>query len=269
MRPLGLHQMNALEVPATELVSMAHEVGCQFVCVFVNVPLPDLPFGPVAHEMAPELLTRLDATGVTVSNVEFFPLTEDVDVDSWRPAVELGAQVGGQRLVTIVEDTVESRAVENLARLADLAAEYDMKVGLEFMPVTPGCTSIHAAARLIRLAGKPNAGFAVDCLHLVRSGGSAEDVAAIPEELFGYAQICDGLDLAVRSDYMAEVFERTVPGEGVFPILDILDALPAAVPVDVEVPSTIQAGQGVPALERARRAANAARELLDRAQPTR
>jgi sugar phosphate isomerase/epimerase len=269
MRPLGLHQMNALEVPATELVSMAHEVGCQFVCVFVNVPLPDLPFGPVTPGMAPELLARLDATGVTVNNVEFFPLTEDVDVDSFRPAVELGAQIGGQRLVTIVEDVVESRAVENLARLADLAAEYGMKVGLEFMPVTPGCTSIHSAARLIRLAGRSNAGFAVDCLHLVRSGGSAADVAAIPEELFGYAQICDGLDLEVRSDYLPEVFERTVPGEGVFPILAILDALPATVPVDVEVPSTVRAEQGVPALQRARQAATAARDLLDRARPSR
>jgi sugar phosphate isomerase/epimerase len=261
--------MNALEVPATELVSMAHELGCQFVCVFVNVPLPDLPFGPVDPDMAPALLARLDATGVTVSNVEFFPLTEDVDVGSWRPAVELGAQIGGQRLVTIVEDTVESRAAENLAGLADLAAEYGMKVGLEFMPITPGCTSIHAAAKLIRLAGRPNVGFAVDCLHLVRSGASAEDVAGMPAELFGYAQICDGLDLDVRGDYMPEVFERTVPGEGVFPIAAILDALPAAVPVDVEVPSTLQAGQGVPALDRARRAANAARELLDRARPTR
>jgi len=261
--------MNALEIPATELVSLAHEVGCQRVCVFVNVPFPDLPFGPVTPGMAPELRARLDATGVTVTNVEFFPLTDDVDVDAYRPAVELGAQVGGERLVTIIEDTVRSRAAENLARLADLAAEYGMKIGLEFMPLTPGCTSIDAAARMIGLAGRPNVGFAVDCLHLIRSGGAAEDVAAMPAELFGYAQICDGLDLEARADYMPEVFERAVPGEGVFPIAAILDALPAAIPVDVEVPSTIRAQQRIPPLERARRAAAAARELLDRALPSR
>ena len=45
MRPLGLHQMNALEASAVELVSIADEVGCQFVCLFVQAPLPDLPFG--------------------------------------------------------------------------------------------------------------------------------------------------------------------------------------------------------------------------------
>jgi sugar phosphate isomerase/epimerase len=261
--------MNALEVPATELVSIAHAVGCQHVCVFVHVPLPDLPFGPVTAEMVPEMLARMAASGVTVTNVEFFVLTEDVDVDSFRPAVELGARLGGRRLVTIVEDRVEARAAESLARLADLAAEYEMKVGLEFMPITPGCTSIDAAARLIRLAGTRNAGFAVDCLHLVRSGGTPEAVAGIPADLFGYAQICDGLDLGLRSDYMQEVFERTVPGEGVFPVAAILDALPAGILIDVEVPSTTQARRGVPALERARRAVTAARAMLDRARPTR
>jgi sugar phosphate isomerase/epimerase len=269
MRPLALHQMNALDIRATELVSIAQDVGCEQVCVFVLVPLPDLPFEPVTAAMVPELLARMDATGVTVRNVEFFPLTEDVDIASFRPALELGARLGAQRLVTIIEDTVKARAGENLARLCDLAAEYDMKVGLEFMPITRGCTSIHEAANLVRLAGQPNLGFAVDCLHLVRSGGTPEDVAAVPTELFGYAQICDGRSVEVSADYMDEVFERTVPGEGIFPVAAILDALPAATPVDVEVPSTIAQQRRVPALERARRAATAARELLDQAQPTR
>ena len=143
------------------------------------------------------------------------------------------------------------------------------EVGLEFTGVTPGCTSLESAANLIRLASRPNAGFGVDCLHLVRTGGTPTDVAAMPAELFGYFQICDGPDLVVRSDCSAESRERMVPGEGVFPIAEILDALPAATPVDVEVPSIIGSQRGVPALERARRSVSAARELLDRAQPTR
>ena len=199
--------MNALEASAVELVSIADEVGCQFVCLFVQAPLPDLPFEPLPPAMVPELRARLDATGVTVSNVEFFPLTEDVDVESYRPAVELGAQIDGRRLVTVIDDTFEPRAAENLARLCDLAAEYRMDVGLEFMPLTPGCTSLESAVRLIHLAGAANAGFAADPLHLIRSGGSPDDLAAQPAELFGYAQICDGPDLAVTSDYIEEVFE--------------------------------------------------------------
>ena len=91
----------------------------------------------------------------------------------------------------------------------------------------------------------------------------------MPAELFGYAQICDGPDLVARADYWDEVFERMVPGEGVFPLAAFLDALPATTPVDVEVPSTRRREAGIPPLELARRAAKAARELLERAQPTR
>ncbi len=269
MRPLALHHQTALEVSPAELLAIAHELDCQHVCVFAHLPLPDLPFKAVTADMVPELRARMTATGVTVTNVEFFALTEHVDVESFRPAIELGAQLGGQRLVVISFDTVASRAAENLARTCDLAAEYHMQVGLEFTGHTPGCASLEAAANLIRLAGRPNAGFDVDCLHLVRSGGTPADVAAMPAELFGYSQICDGPDLVVRSDYTAESRERMVPGEGVFPIAEILDALPAATPIDVEVPSTIGHQRGVPALERARRAVSAARELLDRAKPTR
>ena len=269
MRPLALHHQTVLEVPPTELLAIAHELGCQHVCVFVHLPLPDVPFKAVTPEMVPELRARMAATGVTVAGVEFFVLSENVDVESFRSAVELGAQLGGRRLIVVSFDTVASRAAENLARTCDLAAEYDMQVGLEFTGVTPGCTSLESAANLIRLASRPNAGFGVDCLHLVRTGGTPTDVAAMPAELFGYFQICDGPDLVVRSDYSAESRERMVPGEGVFPIAEILDALPAATPVDVEVPSIIGSQRGVPALERARRSVSAARELLDRAQPTR
>jgi sugar phosphate isomerase/epimerase len=269
MRPLALHQMNALEVSAAELVSIAHEVGCERVCVFVHVPRHDVPFDAVTPAMVGELRARMAATGVAVANVEFFPLGEDVEIESFRAPFELGAELGAERIVTLVDDPVQARAAENLARVSDLAAEYDMQVGLEFMPMTPGCTSIHEAAELIRLADRPNAGFAVDCLHLVRSGGSAEDVAMLPAELFGYAQICDGRDLELRSDYFVETFERVVPGDGVFPITEIFNALPAWTPVEVEVPSFMAAQRGVPPLERVQRAVTAARAVLEHVRPTR
>jgi sugar phosphate isomerase/epimerase len=257
--------MTVLEVPATELVSIADEVGCEFVCVFVHVPFPNLPFGPVTPELAPELRARTDATGVAVTNVEFFVLTPEVEIESFRPAVELGAEIGGGRLVTLVHDTDRARATDSLARLCALAAEHGLEVGIEFMPRAPGCPTIEAASELVRRVDAANLGFAVDPLHLVRSGGTPADVAAQPAELFAYAQICDGLDFAVGPDYREEVFERALPGEGVFPLAAFVDALPAATPVDVEVPSR----NGLPPLDRARRAAAAARTFLGRANPSR
>jgi sugar phosphate isomerase/epimerase len=269
MRPLGLHQINALELSPLELVPVAHEVGCQAVTLFVHVPLPDLPFPQVTPAMVPELLDALAATGVTVANASFFPLTTDFDIESCRPGVELGARLGARCLSSHVRDPVAERAAESLAALGDLAAEYDMKVGVEFIALSPECPTLEAGAELVRAAGKANVGVCLDCLHLVRGGGTPEDIAAVPAELFSYAQLCDGVDAEARPEYMAEVMDRLAPGDGAFPIAAMLDALPAATPVEIEAPSLSRQQQGVPAVERARRAAQGARALLERAQPTR
>ena len=76
--------------------------------------------------------------------------------------------------------------------------------------------------------------------------------------------------MAATSDYFTEAIGgRLIPGEGCFPILDIIEALPRAIALDVEVPSIAMQSRGVPALERARRAVTASRRLIEAAKPTR
>jgi sugar phosphate isomerase/epimerase len=94
-------------------------------------------------------------------------------------------------------------------------------------------------------------------------------VAAVPAAAIAYAQLCDGPDLRLRGDYLPEAMDRMVPGDGAFPIAAILDALPAATALDVEVPSLAGQRAGIPALERARRAVAAARSLVEAARPSR
>ena len=270
MRPLAIHQITAMEASPPDLLTIAGQVGCQHACVFVHLPTPNVPFPAVTKGMIPEMRARMAATGVTVSNIEYFPLTGDVDLDAFLYALDLGAEMGAHRLVTHIHDHDDTRAADNLARLSALAAERKLDVGLEFMGLTPACASIGRAVRFIDLAGKPaNAGIAIDCLHLIRTGGTPADVAAVPAEYFSYAQLCDGPDLSVQADYLAEAMNRMVPGDGVFPIAAILDAMPAATAVDVEVPSITGQQLGIPALDRARRAVEAGRRLMEAARPVR
>lgn len=270
MRPLALHQITAMEASPPDLLTIAGQVGCQHACVFVHLPTPGVPFPAVTASMLGEMRARMDATGVTVSNIEYFPLTAEVDLGAFLHALDLGAELKAHRLVTHIHDTDDGRAADNLARLSALAAERELKVGLEFMGLTPACNSLARAVRFIDLAGKPaNAGVAIDCLHLIRTGGTPAEVAAVPAEYFSYAQLCDGPDLSLQADYLAEAMDRMVPGEGVFPIAEILDAMPEATAVDVEVPSATGQKNGLPALERARRAADAGRRLMEAARPGR
>ncbi|MGE0665335.1 MAG: sugar phosphate isomerase/epimerase family protein [Sphingomonadales bacterium] len=270
MRPLALHQITAMEASPPDLLTIASQVGCQHACVFTHLPMPNVPFPAVTKAMVGDMRARMGATGVGVSNIEYFPLTADVDLSAFLYALDIGAEMGAHRLVTHIHDTDDNRAADNLAKLSALAAERELQVGLEFMGLTPANASIARAVRFIDLAGKPaNAGIAIDCLHLVRTGGTPADVAAVPSEYFSYAQLCDGPDLSVQADYLAEAMNRMVPGEGVFPIAAILDAMPEATAVDVEVPSLTGQQQGIPALERARRAVEAGRRLMEAARPRR
>lgn len=270
MRPLALHQLTALEAGPVGLVSIAAEVGCEQVCLFVHSPRAGSDRAPAAdafptvtRELKGELKARLDGCGISVSNVDFFPLGRDTVVDDHRAALELAAELGARRAVAIVNDTVEERAVANLVRLSELAAEVGLAVGLEFMGLSPGCTSLRRALQLIQRVGRPNVGLAVDPLHLVRTGGTVAELAGVPPGLIAHAQLCDGAHARVTSSYLGEAMDRLAPGDGVFPLRELVRALPETTPIDVEVPSLVLRRQGVPARERARRAVAAARRLLE------
>jgi len=59
--------------------------------------------------------------------------------------------------------------------------------------------------------------------------------------------------------------ERLLPGDGDIDLLEMCRALPTDTPVAMEIPMT-KLSQTMPAIERARRAAEATRQTLRRAQ---
>ncbi|HJP67279.1 MAG TPA: sugar phosphate isomerase/epimerase, partial [Sphingomicrobium sp.] len=265
---LALHHLTVREVPVVELIEIAASLECSDVCVFTHaprIPIPGAAFTeyPTVNDANKlEILAALSANGVGVGNIEFFPVTEALDLDDYVPAFEVGAQIGARRAVTHIHDTDSARAVDTLGQLCDLAAKFDLKLGLEFMGLTPACNSIQRAQWYVTEVGRKNIGIAMDALHLIRTGGTPDDIAAIATEQFCYAQICDGLGLHVTADYRPEGQDRKAPGDGDWPLTQIFAALPEITPIDVEVPSTTQVKMGIPAIVRARHAVDRARELM-------
>jgi sugar phosphate isomerase/epimerase len=275
-RPIGLHQISVMDADPLEFVDVAAAAGCDRISIFTFSPVPVLPgqksrflFPTVTREMQHAMRQRLVAQGVAVMGVEYFPITGDADVAEYIGGLSLGRTLGAKRAVTHVHDTDGARAVDKLGALCDLAAKEGLAVGLEFCSLTRGCGSLQRAAWFVDQIKRPNFGIGVDCLHLVRSGGTAADLARLDARYFGYAQLCDGFGLAPSTDYITESHDRELPGEGDFPLETILNALPAATALEVEVPSAKRVKAGVTALEHARRAMTRARALVDRAAATR
>lgn len=238
-RCLSLHQLCALEAGPTELVDIAHRAGFDHLCIFVrgldDRPSTSWPLLDAAG--APAFRARLDATGISVLNLEIFVLTPQVDVMDFAPALALGRSVGGRSATVVIRDDDEGRAADNLARFSELAAEFQIRVGLEFMAFSPVRT-LADAVRLVRASGHDNAGITVDILHMVRNGVPMAALAALDPRLISYAQLCDGPLAHPPADLQRDeaTRNRLPPGEGAFPLRDFLAALPAGQPVAVEVP---------------------------------
>jgi sugar phosphate isomerase/epimerase len=267
LRPLALHQITAMALDPAGLVALAAQTGCDGVCVFTHVPesAAGAGFPAVTPTNKAAMLSAMVSHNVAVTNVEFFPITKDVVVGDFAAGLALGAELGATRAVCHIHDTDAARAVDRMGQLADLAASKGLGLGLEFMPMTPGCPDIHRAAWFIDQIARANLGVAVDMLHLVRSGGTAADVAAMDARYFAYAQICDGKGLHADDNYLPEALSREQPGVGDFPMVEILEALPFACALDVEVPNS----RNVIASEWAAEAVTRSRALIARATFTR
>ena len=274
--PLALHHFTLFDISPFELVPIAAKAGCEAVCIFVNSPddpapgqdIEKTPFPVVTQSMRSRFGTLLNDNGVRVTNLEFFPLAPDTDLDSYRGKLALGAELGARLAVTHIYDTDRDRALEKLIQFAEIAGEFELKLGLEFMGLSPGCSTLHQAVQFVECANQNNIGVGVDAIHLHLTGGSISDLAHIPAAYIGYAQLCDTdapfiAEVASKPDlYLPLVFERAIPGQGIIPLEKFIRALPENTYYDVEVPWPSRAAHGISAEEHARRAVEAALNAL-------
>lgn len=269
-RPLGLHQLTAMDVGPLELIEIAAACGYDQVSLFTNAPTVPIAgqegkftFPTVKPELLREVKQRLEAHGLGVVNAEFFLMRPDVDLASYQPGLALGRELGARHAISHVFEPDPARAVDILGEFCDIAAMHEMTVAIEFCQMTPGCKTIEQAAWFVSQVGRLNLGFGICPMHLIRSGGTAADIAALDPGIVLYGQLNDGHGLHVSEAYFEEVHDRQLPGKGDFPLRDILRALPATAPVEVKCASDTRCKAGVSALDYAREAVGLARILLD------
>lgn len=262
-RPLSLHALTALDAAPVALIAIARALGCDRVCLFTHVPDAARHVYPcVTADARSAVAAALAESGVRLHNIEVFPLTPESDLAAFRPGLALGAALGAERATAHVHIEDRVLATAAFARFCDLAAEHGLRVGLEFNAFSKVGTAA-AAAAIVRGAARDNGDVALDFLHAVRSGATPTGLAALAP-LVGYAQICDGpLEIADDARWPEAIGERGLPGAGAFPIAAMLAPLGTEVVIEVEVPQTAAMRAGVPAIERARRAVEAARRFTE------
>lgn len=258
-----------MDISPVELIEAAAAAGYDRVSLFSHNPVVPLEghadkfiFPKVTEETKRDVLACLDASGISVINAEFFLMRPDIELENYVPGLALGRELGARHAITHIFEADPARAVDILGTFCDIAEGQGLKVALEFCQMTPGCKSIDQAAWFVDQVGKDNLGFGICPMHLVRSGGTARDVAEHRDAIL-YGQINDGHGLHVSAAYFDEVHDRELPGDGDFPLHDILSALPAEAPIEVKIPRDSRIAAGGSAQDYVKQAFTRAMVLVD------
>ena len=126
-----------------------------------------------------ETIARLDATGVTVADLEVVAFRPETEIAAFSAFFETGARLGARHILVAAYDPVLDRFADRFAAFCEAAAPYGLSADLEFMPWT-SVPDLATASRIVDKVGKANAGVLVDALHFDRSGSSIGDLADIP-----------------------------------------------------------------------------------------
>jgi sugar phosphate isomerase/epimerase len=253
------------DAPPLAFIEAAGAAGFDGIGLRLNAS-PGLPFHPVASDPAltRDVERRIADLGLEVLDVLSFYLQPATDVAKFAAPLELGAALGARYALVIGDDPDWDRMRGNLARFCDLAAPLGIAASIEFVP-RRRLRSLPQVLQLIREAGRGNAALCVDPLHLVRSGAAAADLKRLDPRLIPYVQLCDGLLEPGEPDPdglgRAAPERRCMPGDGVLPLRDILAAVPAGIPVSVEVPKEDDA---IPAPDWAKAVLRRGRDFLAR-----
>jgi sugar phosphate isomerase/epimerase len=250
--------LTVLELRHHDQVSVAAQAGYTHVGLRL-VPVAGQPYN-YPFDVA-EVERRLADTGVRMLDAEVFRLTPETKINEFESAMAAAQRLGATELLVHGADPDQSRLIETFGRLCDLAARYGLAANLEPMPWVD-VSNVAKAMRILDGAARGNAGLLVDAIHFDRAADTPQALAKLDRRRLRYMQLCDA-----RPERPADTQEiirqargdRLFPGEGGLDLKGLLCALPAGIPLSLEIP----VAQKLEPLERARRALAATKRLLE------
>lgn len=240
MTPISLAHLTVLDMAPPQMIDLAAELGYDRVGLRL-IRVTDTTPGYALHEDARalrETRAALDATGITVNDIEFVRLTPEFRAETMLPFLHAGASLGARHVICAPYDPDLGRLADNLGALQALASPLGMSCVLEFFPWT-NVPTLAAARAVVEASADPGVGILIDTLHFDRSGSALADLADLPASRMPFLHLCDA---PVRPPYTAEDLlhagraERLPPGQGQIDLHKILQALPANLPIALEVP---------------------------------
>lgn len=227
------------DVPPLSFLEAARDAGYHGVGLRLQKS-PQLPIFPVVGNapLIREIRSSLTDSGLELLDILAFYLLPETNVHEYEAALSLGADLGASYALTQCNDPDWTRVCDTFGKFCDVAKQCGITPIIEFCPNRTLAT-LAQTLELLQCTGRAEIPILVDPLHLVRSEGKGADLRGVDPKRFPYAQMSDGmlapgepkLDLAKRLG----VGERRMPGDGHLPLREIFSALPAGLPISIEV----------------------------------
>ena len=199
--------------------------------------------------VATDVRRRLDDTGLIALDME--PVFVTPDGDHGERMVEAAAAVGARNLLVVSRGVDDDQFAERFGELCDLAAPHGIGCSIEFLAFM-SVSSLGQSVGILDRVDRPNGGVLIDGLHLARTGGTPDDVAAVAPARLPYAQLCDAPAEAPENAYADALDGRTTLGDGGLPVGELVDALPDHTALSMEIRSSVLRTQFPDATDRAR-----------------
>lgn len=229
MNPLVLAPTTLPGVPPLEYIAAAVNAGYDGVGVRLYAASANMPFTPIVGDapMMRDFKQAIRDSGLSVHDAFSCYLRPQTDFDGLQPVLEYAADLGARYAVVICDESDWVRAVDNLGRLADLAAESSLTAVVEGPIYGRLINTLALVNNLVEEAGRDNIGVCVDTYQLFRSGADAARLGQVGEKHLAYVQLTDGL---------VDPVGFLVPGAGAVPLREMIDALPADMVIGLECP---------------------------------
>ncbi|HEY2756927.1 MAG TPA: sugar phosphate isomerase/epimerase [Pseudolabrys sp.] len=114
-------------------------------------------------------------------------------------------------------------AIQYLKEAGDIAAEYKLKLGIEFNSQHDVLNSLPVLTELIEGADKPNCGYLIDAYHFTRSGAGGRGFENVPPEKIFCFQFSDVSPNPVTG--VRRPTDRLAPGKGIVKWPEMLSLL--------------------------------------------
>lgn len=261
----SLAQLTVLNTSPPEIAQMAADTGYDYVSMRqIYMGLPGEPDYDLAKnkELMRQTKEVFKTTGIQLLDIELARIFDGMDVKKYEAAMQTAAELGGKYVLSSIWTPDRDYYLERFAELCDLAAQYQLSVQLEYVPIA-AVKDLAATVDVLRTTKRPNSGIMIDIHHFHRAQDSIEELRKLPKEWFHFAHLCDASkEIPQDKDEMTRILReaRDYVGEGGIDVIDILRAMPP-MPYSIELPN-LEAVNKYGYKEHARRCLESAKNYL-------